>query len=144
MTISLDTNVVIALLNQEQQLNMSAQAAIEKARASGRVVICGPVYAELLGLPARNQPALDEFFSLGGIDVDWLIDEAVWRAAGMAFQPYVGRRIASTGLLPRRILTDFLIGAHAVAHGHTLLTLDQRHYKASFPEIRLQSILGAL
>jgi hypothetical protein len=140
MTISLDTNVVIALLNQEQKLNISAQAAIEKARASGRVLICGPVYAELLGLPARNQPALDEFFNLGGIDVDWRIDEAVWRTAGTAFQSYVGRRIASTGLLPRRILTDFLIGAHAVVNGYALLTLDQRHYEASFPGIQLQSI----
>jgi predicted nucleic acid-binding protein len=144
MTISLDTNVVIALINQEERLNVSAKAAIEKARGTGRVLICGPVCAELLGLPARNQAALDEFFNLGGIDVDWLIDEAVWRAAGTAFRNYVGRRIESTGLLPRRILTGFLIGAHAVAHGYTLLTLDQRHYKASFPEIRLQSILGML
>jgi predicted nucleic acid-binding protein len=139
MTISLDTNVVIALLNEEQTLNQSALVAIERSKRLSKLVVSGPVYAELMGLPARSQPALDEFFSVGGIEVDWRFEEAVWRAAGVAFQSYVKRRIASTGLLPRRILTDFLIGAHTLVNGYTLLTLDRRHYEASFPGIRLES-----
>lgn len=139
-TVSLDTNVVIALLNQEQQVNESALAAIERSRKSGRVVVCGPVYAELLGLPARTQPALDAFFSAGGIALDWRFEESIWRAAGAAFQSYVQRRLESTGLLPRRILTDFLIGAHTVARGYTLLTVDRRIYEASFPGIQIEII----
>ena len=138
-TVSLDTNVVMALLNQEESLNEGARAAIERSRRSGRLVVCGPVYAELLGLPARTQPALGEFFASGGIELDWRFEEAVWRAAGVAFQEYVQRRVASTGLLPRRILTDFLIGAHTMVRGYTLLTLDRRLYEASFPGIRIDS-----
>jgi predicted nucleic acid-binding protein len=137
--VSLDTNVVIALLNQDNGINKKAQASIETARKSGGLVVAGPVYAELLGLPSRTQPMLDEFFTSGGIDIDWRFEEAVWRAAGAAFQGYVRRRISSTGLLPRRILTDFLIGAHTVVNGYTLLTLDRKHYEAAFPGIRLQS-----
>jgi predicted nucleic acid-binding protein len=138
-TVSLDTNVVIALLNQDQSLSESAGAAIERCRESGRLVVSGPVYAELLGLPARTQPALDAFFRTGGIELDWSFEEAIWRAGGAAYQTYVQRRVASTGLLPRRILTDFLIGAHAVVRGYKLLTLDRRIYEASFPGIRIES-----
>jgi predicted nucleic acid-binding protein len=137
--VSLDTNVVIALLNQDNGINKKAQASIETSRKSGGLVVAGPVYAELLGLPSRTQAMLDEFFTSGGIDIDWGFEEAVWRAAGAAFQGYVRRRISSTGLLPRRILTDFLIGAHTVVNGYTLLTLDRKHYEAAFPGIRLQS-----
>jgi predicted nucleic acid-binding protein len=137
--VSLDTNVVIALLNQDNGINKKAQASIETSRKSGALVVAGPVYAELLGLPSRTQAMLDEFFMSGGIDIDWRFEEAVWRAAGAAFQGYVRRRVSSTGLLPRRILTDFLIGAHTVVNGYTLLTLDRKHYEAAFPGIRLQS-----
>lgn len=137
--VSLDTNVVIALLNQDKGINEIARASIERSKKSGRLIVSGPVYAELLGLPLRTQAMLDEFFTSGAINVDWRFGEAVWRAAGAAFQGYVQRRIASTGSLPRRILTDFLIGAHTVVNGYVLLTLDRKHYEAAFPGIRLQS-----
>jgi predicted nucleic acid-binding protein len=139
MTVSLDTNVLIALLNEAQEINRSALAAIERSRKLGKLVVSGPVYAELMGFPARTQAALDSFFNMSFIDVDWRFEEAVWRSAGAAFQSYVQRRVASTGLLPRRILTDFLIGAHTVVNNYTLLTLDKRHYEAAFPGIRLAS-----
>jgi hypothetical protein len=110
-------------------------AAIEESRRSGPLIVSGAVYAELLGLPSRTQAILDEFFTIGGIQVDWRFDETVWRAAGTAFQGYVERRLAGTSVLPRRILTDFLIGAHALVRGYTLLTTDARHYAAAFPAL---------
>jgi hypothetical protein len=138
-TVSLDTNVVVSLLNQEKGISERAQAAIDRSRESGRLVVSGPVYAELLGLPSRTQPVLDEFFWSGGIDVDWSFEEEVWRTAGVAYQGYVQRRIMSTGQLPRRILTDFLIGAQTVVRGYKLLTLDKRLYLSSFPGISVES-----
>jgi hypothetical protein len=139
-TTSLDTNVLVYLLNQDDALNRRALVGIENARRSGRLVVCGPVYAELLGLPSRTQTILDEFFSLGGIEIEWRFEADVWRTAGVAFQGYVKRRLADGKELPRRILTDFLVGAHAVIRGYTLLTVDKRLYKVSFSGIRVQSI----
>jgi predicted nucleic acid-binding protein len=139
-TTSLDSNVLVYLLNQDSLLNLRALAAIEQARRSGLLVVSGPVYAELLGLPARTQAILDEFFTIGGIQVDWRFDESAWRVAGVAFQGYVQRRLADTGLLPRRILTDFLIGAHALVGGYALLTTDSSHYAAAFPELRIIAV----
>jgi predicted nucleic acid-binding protein len=136
-TTSIDTNVLVYLLNQDDTLNRRALAAIEKSRKRGTLVVSGPVYAELMGLPSRTQKILDEFFTIGGIEIDWRFDETVWRTAGLAFQGYVRRRLAGTGQLPRRILTDFLIGAHALVRGHTLLTTDSRQYGAAFPALKI-------
>jgi predicted nucleic acid-binding protein len=137
---SIDSNVLIYLLNQDDRLNKPALAAVAKARSLGKLLICGPVYSELMGLPERTQEALDEFFTVGGIRVDWQFEENIWRTAGTAFQGYVERRTADSLTFPRRILADFLIGAHAVIRGYSLLTVDKRMFRTSFPGIRVQSI----
>jgi len=88
-----------------------------------------------LALPKRAENMLDEFFNLTAIRVDWESSEQVWRAAGRAFQSYVNRRNRKKEELPRRILADFFIGAHASVHRCRLLTLDQRLYRTAFPEL---------
>jgi len=69
--------------------------------------------------------------------VDWSLNEAIWRTAGLAFQQYVTRRRSQPDSRPRRILADFLIGAHALHHGFRLLTLDDRLYRAAFPRLAI-------
>jgi predicted nucleic acid-binding protein len=44
---------------------------------------------------------------------------------------------AEDGTEPRRILADFLIGAHAVVSGYKLLTLDAGIYQTSFPKLKI-------
>jgi predicted nucleic acid-binding protein len=139
-TTSIDTNVIVYLLNQDNALNERALAAIERSRKAGNLVVSGPVYAELLGLPSRTQAILDEFFTTGGVQIDWRLEEAVWRTAGMAFQGYVTRRVADNKGFPRRILADFLVGAHTLIRGYTLLTVDKGLYEISFPGIQVRSI----
>lgn len=139
MIFSLDTNVLIALWDDTNALNLPARRCLDRARALGQLKISAPVYGELMGHPSRCIAEIDSILSTTGIDIDWRFEEAVWRAAGAAFQGFVRRRIASSGSLPRRILTDFLIGAHTVVNRYTLLTLDRKHYEAAFPGIRLQS-----
>jgi predicted nucleic acid-binding protein len=68
------------------------------------------------------------------------LNEAVWRAAGRAFQEYVTRREKQRVSGPRRILADFLIGAHAMQNGFQLLTLDNRLYRAAFPRLTIRTI----
>ena len=41
---------------------------------------------------------------------------------------------------PRRILADFLIGAHALQNGYGLLTLDERFFHAAFPHLSLMKV----
>jgi predicted nucleic acid-binding protein len=83
---------------------------------------------------------LDEFFSATGIRVEWKSSEQIWRTAGRTFQGYGVRRNAKKTELPRRILADFLIEAHATVHRYRLLTLDQRLYRAAFPKLEIATL----
>jgi predicted nucleic acid-binding protein len=140
MTTAIDTNILVALWNEDDALNTPAREALDAALARGRLVIAAPVFAELLASPSRNEAFLDSFCKETGIAVDWNLNEAVWRAAGRAFQTYVGRRRRQQSSGPRRILADFLIGAHASQNGFQLLTLDDRLYRAAFPRLSITTI----
>ena len=80
---------------------------------------------------------MDKFLQETGIDVEWETDESIWRVAGRAFQTYAKRRRRQSAEGPRRILADFLIGAHALENGYGLLTLDDGIYHAAFPGLRI-------
>jgi predicted nucleic acid-binding protein len=41
---------------------------------------------------------------------------------------------------PRRLLADFIIGAHALEHGYPLQTLDDQLSRAAFPRLPVVTI----
>jgi predicted nucleic acid-binding protein len=98
------------------------------------------VFAELLAAPSRTEPFLDSFCRETGIAVDWNLGQPVWRAAGRAFRQYAARRKKHRDSGPRRILADLLIGAHAMQNGFRLLTLDDRLYRAAFPQLVVRAV----
>jgi predicted nucleic acid-binding protein len=136
---AIDTNVLIAFGNLSAAVSQAASKALSNAAAAGPLCICGAVFSELLGSPGRNGDDLRLLFADLGISVEWQLEEADWQAAGLAYQGYVARRRASSGGLPRRIATDFLIGAHASVRNYTLLTLDKRLYSAAFPNLAIET-----
>ena len=140
MISAIDTNVLVALWDRDDSLNLAAQAALDAAFASGKLVICGAVFAELLAFPRRTESFLSQFLNDTGIAVDWSVDESIWRTAGKSFQKYADRRRKQRAGQPRRILTDFLIGAHAFEKGYSLLTLDEGIYRAAFPKLHIVKI----
>lgn len=140
MTTAIDTNILVALWNEDDTLNTLARSALDAALGRGGLVIAAPVFAELLAAPSRNEAFLDSFCKETGISVDWNLDEAVWRAAGKVFQLFVARRRKQRDFGQRRILADFLIGAHALQNGFRLLTLDNHIYSAAFPRLAVVTI----
>jgi len=139
MTTAIDTNVVIALWDKDVALSSAAQTALESAFNRGSLVVAAPVFSELIAAPSRTETFVDSFLEETGIAVEWNLDEPVWRSAGRAFQAYAQRRRKQANGA-RRILADFLIGAHAYARGYRLLTLDERLYRAAFPRLVLETI----
>jgi len=137
MTTALDTNVIVALWDNDTKLSSLAQTALDSAQRGGGLIISAPVFTELMACPGRDDAFLDAFFQDTGINVDWELGERVWREAGRAFQTYAARRRKQVGSGPRRILADFLIGAHALESGYELLTLDDRLYSAAFPRLKV-------
>jgi len=140
MTTAIDTNVIIALWDRDASFSSAAQTALEAAFNRGGLVVAAPVFAELLAAPGRTEAFVDAFLDDTGISVDWNLDEMVWRAAGRAFQRYAERRRKQRDPGTRRILADFLIGAHAEARGYRLLTLDERIYQPAFPKLVIETI----
>lgn len=140
MTTAIDTNIIVALWDKDDILNSLAQSALDAALGRGNLVLAATVFAELMAFPGRSEAFLDSFFKETGIAVDWNLHETVWRAAGRAFQTYAARRRRQRDSGPRRILADFLIGAHALQNGYLLLTLDDRLYRAAFPRLRIMTV----
>lgn len=135
MTTAIDSNVLISLWDADNVLNLEAQRCLDQAHHHGELVISAPVFAELVAFPAREPGFVDRFLSDGGIAVEWDLDEAIWRLAAEAFQGYAQRRKGRESV--RRILADFLIGAHAQNRGYRLLTFDRGLYAAAFPRLTL-------
>ena len=140
MTTAIDTNVLVALWDRDDSLNRVAQQALDQAQSRGALVVAAPVFAELLAFPARSTSFVDLFLNETGIAVDWQLDESIWRMAGDAFRRYSQRRRKLHEPGPRRILADFLIGAHAAKRSSALLTLDESLYKAAFPGLTISRI----
>jgi hypothetical protein len=137
MSTALDTNVILGLWNPDDALNAQAHAALERAVQRGGLLISAPVFVELLAFPGRTESFVDSFCRETGIAVDWVLEEPIWRTAGRAFQGYVRRRFGRARNAPKRVLTDFLIGAHALHRDCSLLTFDDRLYRAAFPQLRI-------
>jgi predicted nucleic acid-binding protein len=140
MTTAIDTNILVALWDKDATLSSLAESALDSALRRGELAVAAPVFAELLAFPGRDERFLDAFFRDTSITVDWNLHEGVWRVAGRAFQAYSVRRKARRDPGPRRILADFVIGAHAFYNGFQLLTLDARLYGAAFPQLSLVAI----
>lgn len=140
MTTAVDTNILVALWDRDDALNSAAQSALDSALEHGSLAVSAPVFAELMACPGRDDRFLDAFFEDTGITVEWNLDETIWRAAGRAFQAYAVRRSKQGQPGPRRILADFLVGAHALHKGYRLLTLDDRLYRAAFPGLKIVGV----
>jgi predicted nucleic acid-binding protein len=139
MTTAIDTNVFVALLAEDLVMSAAAQKALDAARKSGALVASGPVCAELIAHRDRSEAYIEGFFRDTDIIRDWNLNEEIWKSAGRAFRAYAERRKANGHPAPRRILADFLIGAHAQENGCSLLTLDKRLYSVAFPKLKVVS-----
>jgi len=129
---ALDTNVLSALWSGED-----IKSALFKARSEGGLVICAPVYCELLAHPSSTRNFVQKFCAETGIFVDFLLEEQVWQQTAEAFVTYAQRRRRSRGGSPKRMLVDFVVASHALLHADRLMTLDPSRYQRDFPTLRL-------
>lgn len=136
MRTAIDTNCISALWAGEPTASRAAEL-LAAARSSGGLAIAAPVFCELLAYPGATERFVEEFLRVGGIDTDFQIAENVWREAGRRFARQAARRRGATGREPKRLLADFIIGAHALRQADRLLTFDPSRYRRDFPELSL-------
>jgi hypothetical protein len=134
MRTAIDTNVISALWSGEPA-SRGLAALLGDVKNRGGLVICGPVYVELLAYPKATRTFLEQFLATTHIVTDFLLDEAVWQEAGAAYAAYAQRRRQSKDGPSKRLLVDFMVGAHAILKADRLLTLDAARYQVAFPKL---------
>jgi predicted nucleic acid-binding protein len=133
---AVDTNVISALWSQEHAATGMTDLLFS-ARQEGGLVVCAPVYAELMAYPRATKAFVDAFLEATGIEVHVNLSRGIWERVGEAFSAYAQRRRKDRTGQPKRLLVDFIVGAHALLAADRLLTLDPKRYRTAYPELML-------
>ena len=138
MITAVDTNVLSTLWAGEDS-SEEAGALLREANTVGSLVVSAVVFAECIAHPTLADGKIEQFFREADMQIQFDLDEEVWRECGRRFAEYAKRRRQSAGGEPRRVLADFIIGSHALLRADRLLTFDTGHYRSSFPDLKLVS-----
>ena len=111
MITAVDSNILFDLLLDDPLFAVPSENALNKASREGALVICEAVYAEVAGFfPGRS--VLEVFLQEAGIRKSPSTPETLFKAGHLWRQ--TGLKRPHGAAAPRRILADFLIGAHAL------------------------------
>ena len=128
MISAVDTSVLLDVFLPDERHGPWSKELLRNAYDRGAILICDVVYAELV-------PAFDDRVTLDRAlrEISATISPIDTDIAYEAGQRWSRYRQAGG---PRdRIITDFLIGAHAVVKAETFLTRDRGFYSTYFPEL---------
>ncbi len=129
MITALDTNVLIDLFRDDAEHHEQSRNWIRSAFDAGAILVCDVVYAELVPL-FRSRSTLNQALQGMGATPAPLSSNAAYEA-GVRWARY-----RAAGGPRERIITDFLIGAHALQAADTFLTRDRGFFSSYFPELR--------
>jgi len=154
MITSVDTNILLDILIPNQIHIKNSLSKLESFSKKSQLIISEIVYAEL-GSQFRALSDLNYFLANTGIDMVPCNRETLYNASQLWSQfrkslkktascPECGKQITincphckNALNYPKRILNDFIIGAHAMAFSSGLLTRDRGFYRKYFSELEI-------
>ena len=129
MITAVDTNILLDVLLPDEHHGACSSKLLRRAYDRGAILTCDVVYAELVPL-FLNRSILDQALGEIGAAVS-PIDTDIAYEAGIRWWKY-----RKAGGPRSRIITDFLIGAHALARSDRFLTRDRGFFTTYFPELQ--------
>jgi predicted nucleic acid-binding protein len=130
MTTFVDTNVLVYLLNENEELHDWARKAFEERKAHGPLIICDIVYSEFsagMDTLEKTNEAVAEL----ALERLRFTNETLFHA-GKAYKEHKRR-----GGTRSNVLADFLIGAQAELEQAPLLTNNAKDYASYFPKMSI-------
>ena len=117
-----DTNVLIDIIGDDPKFAEASTEVLEECSETGVLIINPIIYGEVGAIC----DSLEELNALLPEDV-FRRDEMIWEASFLAGQAF--RRYRKNKGQKKRVLADFLIGAHASVAGFGLITRDNGYAK---------------
>jgi predicted nucleic acid-binding protein len=158
MITAVDTNILLDILIPDEAFLKSSKELLDQHISRGQLIICELVYAELSSQFLDGQE-LRSFIAGTGIRLV-PSDQRVLDLAGRTWREYrrnrkvllqcpsCGKSISiacpscnSPLKIRQHIMSDFMIGAHAVHNAEVLLTRDRGFYKTYFKELKVKHYL---
>jgi len=131
---AIDTRILLDVLLEDPAFSRSSEEALRRTGILGSLVICEVVYAELAGL-FPDHTSLETFLREAGIRLVPSPMETLWKAGELWRRFCLGKKKMKDGT--RRILADFLIGAHALLQAEQLITRDKDFYHSTFADLKI-------
>ena len=129
MISAVDTSVLLDVFLPDERHGPISKEWLRNAYDRGAILVCDVVYAELV--PAfEDRSRLDEALREINVTISPL-DTSIAYEAGLRWLRY-----RQAGGPRTRIISDFLIGAHAIALADAFITRDRGFYETYFPELR--------
>jgi hypothetical protein len=129
MRTALDSSVILDVLTNDKKWADASQKSLSEALSLGSLVIGECVLAEIT--PALDSCVISTF--LGEWGIQFLpTSQAAALLAGEVYRTYLQRKGNA-----KRVLPDFLIGAHAQHHSDRLLARDRGYYRDYFSRLVL-------
>ena len=132
MISAVDTNILLDVFLPDKRFAEESARLLKLAYDEGALIICDIVYAELVP-QFGDRRALDD--ALGTLNVS--VSSSNTDSAFLAGERW--GQYKRSGGTRERIITDFLIGAHALIKAERFLTRDRGFYNSYFPEVSIPS-----
>lgn len=129
MITAVDTSILLDVTLSDARHGPESMRSLRDAFDRGAILVCDLVYAELVPAFGDRDGLNVALREIGARTSP--IDNSIAYEAGIRWMRY--RR---AGGLRNRIITDFLIGAHAVVSADSLLTRDRGFYGTYFPDLK--------
>jgi len=128
MITAIDTNILLDVFLPDPEYSSNSASLLKDSFNKGKLLICEIVYAELVP-QFHNKKILDETLAKINISLSNLNSDIAYLAGER------WKRYRQSGGKRTRIITDFLIGAHALQKADLFLTRDRGFYSTYFPEL---------